>query len=255
MEGCQSGRVLTGNWREFTDGVIKQMIGNQSVLAIIPARANSKGLPGKNVMELAGKPLIAWSIEAALQSAFVDRVVVSTDSQDMADIALSWGAEVPFLRPATLAMDDTPGIAPLLHACQMVPGYDYVVLLQPTSPLRSAEDVDNAMGLMAEKGADFCISVTPAKQHPNWMFTLSDEGRLRRYEEARMETDRQSLSAVYSPNGALYVARISSLIEQGSLNGPGTVAYVMSTRKSIDIDTALDLRICEMLMAEGATAG
>ncbi len=226
------------------------MINNRRVLAVIPARANSKGLPGKNVMELAGKPLIAWSIDAAIQSDCVDKVVVSTDSQEIADIAEACGADVPFLRPAALAMDDTPGVAPLLHACQMVPGYDYVVLLQPTSPLRNATDLDNALSLMVGQGADFCISVTRAKQHPNWLFRLSERGYLQRYEEAAMATDRQSLSPVYAPNGALYVARITALMEHGTLNGPDTIAYEMSAERSTDIDSALDLKICEMLMCD-----
>ncbi|MGQ7844901.1 acylneuraminate cytidylyltransferase family protein [Granulosicoccus sp. 3-233] len=226
------------------------MISNHAVLAVIPARANSKGLPGKNVAELAGRPLIAWSIDAARQSDHVDRVIVSTDSREIADTAELWGADVPFLRPAALAMDDTPGIAPLLHACQMVPDYDYVALLQPTSPLRTAADLDSAISLMVGRGADFCISVTRAKQHPNWLFRQSDEGYLQRYEEARMETDRQSLSPVYAPNGAIYVARIDALLEQGTLSGPGTLAYEMSAERSTDIDTALDLKICEWLLAE-----
>ena len=230
------------------------MINKRRVLAVIPARANSKGLPGKNVMELAGKPLIAWSIDAAIESNCVDKVVVSTDSQEIADIAKSCGADVPFLRPAALAMDDTPGIAPLLHACQMVPGYDYVALLQPTSPLRNAADLDSAIRLMVGQGADFCISVTRAKQHPNWLFHLSEQGYLQRYEEAAMATDRQSLSPVYAPNGALYVARIAALMEHGTLNGPDTIAYEMSAERSTDIDTALDLKICEMLMCDGVTA-
>lgn len=225
------------------------MINGQRVLAVIPARGNSKGLPGKNVMPLAGKPLIAWSIDAANRSASVDRTVVSTDSQAIADVASVWGADVPFLRPAALAMDDTPGIAPLLHACQMVPGYDFVALLQPTSPLRTAADLDSAIDLMLGQGADFCISVTRVKQHPNWLFSVSAQGYLERYEQAEMQTDRQSLSPLYAPNGALYIARVAALEEHRTLMGPGTVAYEMSAEKSADIDTALDLRICEMLMS------
>lgn len=238
----------------FSNDSDSDMMGTRKVLAVIPARANSKGLPGKNVIPLAGKPLIAWSIDAALDADSVDRVVVSTDSQEIADIARFWGAGVPFLRPAALAMDDTPGIAPLLHACKMVPGYDLVVLLQPTSPLRTAADVDKAVSLMVEQEADFCISVTRAKQHPNWLFRLSEEGHLQRYEETRMQTDRQSLSPVYAPNGAIYVANIAALEKHRTLNGPGTVAYEMSAEQSTDIDTAMDLKICEVLMSNPVIA-
>ncbi|ASJ74413.1 cytidylyltransferase domain-containing protein [Granulosicoccus antarcticus] len=230
------------------------MIGTRKVLAVIPARGNSKGLPGKNVIPLAGKPLIAWSIDAALDSDCVDRVVVSTDSQEIADIAKRWGADVPFLRPAALAMDDTPGMAPLLHACQMVPGYDLVVLLQPTSPLRTAADVDKAIEQMIRQKADFCIGVTRAKHHPNWLFCLSEEGHLERYEEALMQTDRQSLSPVFAPNGAIYIANIAAMEEHKSMNGPRTVAYEMSAERSADIDTAMDLKICEVLMSNPGLA-
>lgn len=226
------------------------MIRNLKVLAVIPARANSKGLPGKNVAALAGRPLIAWSIDAALASTRVDRTVVSTDSEQIARTARQYGADVPFLRPAALAMDSTPGIAPLLHACQMVPGHDLVVLLQPTSPLRLARDIDEAIEHMIDQGADFCLGVTRVKQHPNWLFRMDDQGLLSRYENARMKTDRQSLSPLYAPNGALYVARIPALMEQRTLTGSLTVAHEMSAERSADIDTALDLQICDYLMSK-----
>lgn len=122
------------------------MIDGKTVLAIIPARGGSKGVPRKNIRDVAGKPLIAWTIEAANQSLLVDRVVVSTDDQEIADTAVRWGAEVPFLRPIELAQDSTPGILPVIHMLtEILPHYDLVVLLQPTSPLRSVEDIDGAI--------------------------------------------------------------------------------------------------------------
>ena len=230
------------------------MINQQRLMALIPARGNSKGLPGKNTAPLSGIPLIAWSIAAARESAYVDSAIVTTDSQEIADIAVSFGAEVPFLRPAALAMDDTPGIAPVLHACQMLPGYDLVAVLQPTSPLRTAEHLDAALDLMAEQDADFCVSVTQAKQHPNWLFTESGDGYLQRYEQEAMKTDRQSLSPVYALNGAIYIARIPQMMKHGTLSGPKTIAFEMSQEHSADIDTAFDFKICEMLLAERAVS-
>lgn len=226
------------------------MINKQRLMALIPARGNSKGLPGKNTAPLSGIPLIAWTIAAARESVYVDSAIVTTDSQEIADIAASYGADIPFLRPATLAMDDTPGIAPVLHACQTLPGYDLVVVLQPTSPMRTAAHLDAALNLMAEQDADFCVSVTQAKQHPNWMYRKSDDGFLQRYEQDEMKTDRQSLSPVYALNGAIYIARIPQMMEQKSFAGQKTIAFEMSPEHSADIDTAFDFRLCEMLLAE-----
>ena len=116
--------------------------GRPRTLALIPARGGSKGIPRKNIRLIAGKPLIAWTIEAALRSSLLDAVMVTTDDPEIAEVASRAGAQVPFLRPAALAQDDTPGIAPVLHALDMLPGYDAVLLLQPTSPLRNTADID-----------------------------------------------------------------------------------------------------------------
>lgn len=225
------------------------MIDHLEVLALIPARANSKGLPGKNTRNLAGKPLIAWSIEAANRSQLVDMTVVSTDSIKTAKLAKSLGANVPFIRPAELALDDTPGIDPVLHATQMIPGYDILVVLQPTSPLRTTQDIDAAIQYLQESEADFCISVTRSKIHPNWLYSKNSDGFLSRYEDDSQETHRQSLTSLYAPNGAIYIARTEKLLEHESMLGPRTVAYEMSDVTSWDIDTLFDFRLCEWLLA------
>ena len=150
----------------------------KKLLAIIPARANSKRLPGKNLAELGGKPLIAWTIEAALNSKHVDRVVVSTDSEEIAQISVEWGAEVPFIRPAKLAADDVPSSCVIQHVIDQIHSkslqYEYFVLLQPTSPLRTSDHIDQAVTLFETKRPDSVISVT-ALEHPvDWIGELDN---------------------------------------------------------------------------------
>ena len=149
-------------------------------LAIITARGGSKGLPGKNIKLMAGKPMIVWTIEAARQAQSVARVCVSTDDAAIASVSRDWGAEVPFLRPVELARDDTPGIAPVLHAVKWMEeheGYrpDYVMLLQPTSPLRTAQDITSATELAESKGGDSVVSVSEVKHHPCWAMKIQEE--------------------------------------------------------------------------------
>lgn len=225
-----------------------KLFKEHKVLALIPARANSKGLPGKNTKLLAGKPMIGWSIDAALGSAFIDRTVVTTDSVDTGRIALSLGADVPFIRPEALALDDTPGIEPVLHACRQLPGYDLIVVLQPTSPLRVSADIDAAIELLHRQDADFCISVTRPRHHPNWLYMEADDGFLQRYEKLEGCDHRQALKTLFAPNGAVYVGRTGPLLAQKSMSGPRTVAYEMNELNSWDIDTVFDFAVCELVL-------
>lgn len=220
-------------------------------LALIPARAGSKGVPGKNIRTLAGKPLIAWTIEAALASRHIDRVVVSSDGADILAAARDWGAETPFVRPTELARDDTPGIDVVLHALAQLPGFDWVVLLQPTSPLRLAADIDAAIETCREANAPACVSVTMPSKSPYWMYTLAGDGRMcPLIEQASLPTRRQDLPAVYALNGAVYVARVDWLERTRSFLTAETVAYTMLPERSIDIDTELDFRVAELVMSE-----
>ncbi|TSE37302.1 CMP-N,N'-diacetyllegionaminic acid synthase [Tepidimonas fonticaldi] len=221
------------------------------MLALIPARGGSKGVPGKNVREVAGKPLIAWTIEAARQAACIDRVVVSSDDAGILDVARAWVAQTPFVRPAELARDETPGIDVVLHALQQLPGVTWVALLQPTSPLRTARDIDAAFALCQEKGAPACVSVTEAATPPWWMFRMSGEGRLRSFlPEGERPQRRQDAPLLYALNGAVYVARADWLRRTRSFLTDETVAYVMPPERSIDIDTPLDLTIAACLLRE-----
>lgn len=223
-----------------------------NILAVIGARGGSKGLPGKNVASLCGKPLLAWSIDAARQSASIARTVVSTDDETIAIVARQHGADVPFLRPAALATDDAPAIAVVRHVVEALArdGYhpDAVMLLQPTSPLRTAGDIDRAAALLLERQADAVVSVCPAKPHPYWMKGIDATGWMRDLlPQPEAFTGRQALPEVYALNGAIYLVR-SEVLLTGGWNGPRTAAYVMPLERSIDIDTSLDLAIAEFLL-------
>lgn len=226
------------------------------MLALIPARGGSKGVPGKNIREVVGKPLMAWTIEAAQQARCIDRVVVSSDDAAILQVARTWGAEIPFVRPAELARDETPGIDVVLHALQQLPGVTWVVLLQPTSPLRTAQDIDAAYALCQEKDAPACVSVTEVATLPWWMFRLSDEGRLRSFiPESERPQRRQEAPPLYALNGAVYVARADWLRRTQSFLTDETLAYVMPAERSIDIDTPLDLTIAACLLCERLQRG
>ncbi|GIX18286.1 MAG: hypothetical protein KatS3mg119_2472 [Rhodothalassiaceae bacterium] len=223
------------------------MYRDRRILALIPARGGSKGVPGKNIRPLAGRPLIAWTIEAARASRFIDRVVLSSDNEDICRIAAAYGCEVPFRRPPALARDDTPGIAPVLHALEQLPGYDHLVLLQPTSPFRTTEDIDAAITRCIDTGAPSVVSVTPASQHPSWMYHIEEDGRLTHLLGEEPLARRQELPRIYALNGAIYVAHVPTLLKEKRLILPGTIAHVMPRARSLDIDTALDFDIAEVL--------
>lgn len=159
------------------------MIAGKSVLALITARGGSKGVPGKNILPIGGRPLIQWTIDAARASRYVDRLVLSSDDRAIIEVALSGGCEVPFRRDSALASDEASSIDVVIDALQRVPDYDIVLLLQPTSPLRNTADIDGALELLAASAAPACVSVRAAEEHPYWTFRLDDAGRLRRYAE------------------------------------------------------------------------
>jgi CMP-N,N'-diacetyllegionaminic acid synthase len=223
------------------------MIEGYSVLAVIPARGGSKGIPNKNVHPVAGKPLLAWTLEAARTARHLDRVIVSTDSDHIIQVARALGADVPFTRPAELARDDTPGIDPVLHALGELPGFDIVVLLQPTSPLRTGFDIDGAIGLLISSGAMACVAVTEAVNHPYWTYRIAGTGTLTPFIDlpAGATTRRQDLPRAFALNGAVYIARIPWLRESRSFLGPQTVGYEMPAERSIDIDSPQDLVVAE----------
>lgn len=232
------------------------MIEGDRVLAVIAARGGSKGLPGKNVRPLGGKPLIAWSIEAAAASRVIDRAIVSTDDAHIARIARQWNGEVPFMRPAELATDEASIVDCVLHAAKEIDcDYRYVVLLQATSPLRRSTDIDAALKRCHETGAPACVGVTPFSKAA-WLHGVDDAGHLSPLlGHDGPESRRQDLPAAYMPNGAVFVAELGWLKRTRQFYGPDTVAHVMPPERSIDIDTLLDFRLAELLVGRSkATA-
>ncbi|MGE7599312.1 cytidylyltransferase domain-containing protein [Lysinibacillus fusiformis] len=221
------------------------------VLAIIPARGGSKSVPRKNIKELAGKPLIAWTIEEANKSKYIDRVIVSSEDKEILQIAQKFGPYVPFVRPANLAEDNTAGIEPVLHALEHFADYDYVVVLQPTSPLRLVEDIDGCIEYFLQEKAKFCVSVCEVEQSPYWMYTLDNCAKMQPLlKQQSLITRRQDLPKVYTLNGAIYLANINLLKQTRNFITNETIAYVMPIERSFDIDTEEDFKICEYLYTE-----
>jgi CMP-N,N'-diacetyllegionaminic acid synthase len=227
------------------------MIAGKSVVAIIAARGGSKGFPGKNVHHLAGKPLIAWSIHAAQQSCYLDRVVVSSDDDTILQIARSYGCSDVVKRPAILATDTAPIEEALIHVLDSLgDGYDLLVLLQPTSPLRIAADIDGALERCVSQSAPACISVSVPPKSPFWMCTMDSRGRLVRLLDVEpLARRRQDLPTTYALNGAVYVADVSWFRENRRFLTDETVGYEMPPERSPDVDTKLDLRYVEAIIA------
>ena len=224
-----------------------------NLLAVITARGGSKGVPRKNVLELCGKPLIAWTIEAAQKSNYIDRLIVSTEDEEIADISRSYGADVPFIRPAELAMDDTPALAAVLHALEQLPGYENILLLQPTSPLRTAEDIDGIVDFCKQRNAPVAVSVCESSKHPNWMFTCGVDERLSPFTNDPIALNRQELPKIYSVNGSLYYARTKWIEQSRGFYTPETLGYIMPNERSVDIDSPLDWKWAEFLLSESFT--
>lgn len=225
------------------------MINGQSVLGVIPARGGSKGLPRKNVRDLAGKPLIAWTIEAGHDSEHLDRLILSSDDEEIVTVAEEYGCEVPFQRPAELAQDDTSSIDALLHALDQVESHDYVVMLQPTSPLRTADDIDATITRCHQNDGTACVTVTQTDKPPQWMYTLGEKNRLDPVmDRDDMITRRQDAPTTYVPNGAVYVAGTTWLRTHETFYTDATLGHPMPPERSADVDTAMDLAWCELLL-------
>lgn len=232
------------------------MYNNKRILALIPARSGSKGLPHKNLKLLMGKPLIAWTIEQAKGTRYIDRVIVSTEDEETGRIARDFGGEVPFIRPKDLASDGTPGIDVALHALAWLENnenaiYDILVFLQPTSPLRDSNDIEKAVEKLFLKNAEAIVSVCKAEHHPYWMNMLPDDDCMRDFERKGAHDNnmgRQDLPVFYRVNGALYVAYCNYLKMHKNFLGKKTFAYKMPQNKSVDIDTILDFDLAEMIV-------
>ena len=229
------------------------MYKDHIVVCVIPARGGSKGLPGKNIKMLCGKPLIFYTIEQARQSKYIDRVIVSTEDDEIAKTALEYGAEVPFVRPMALAGDNASTVDVLLHAINWLEEkekyfFDILVLLHVTTPLRSVEDINKSITLMVDEKADNVFSVTEAHRNPYFnMVEESSDGFVRLVKEGCFST-RQSAPKVYDMNASIYVWWKEILKEKKKILLDNTKIYIMPKERSIDIDDSLDFRIAETLL-------
>lgn len=220
-------------------------MSSNSALAIIPARGGSKGIKRKNIRELAGRPLIAYTIDAAKTSDAVDRVIVSTDDEEIGDVAIAAGAEVPFMRPTELARDDTLTEPVLAHALtELDEEFDQFVLLQPTSPLRTAEHVTEAIRKFEQSDATSLLSVHQSKNY-RWQYT--EEGATQINFDGN-RSRRQEKQPEFAENGAIYMTEVDAYLETENLTEGRTELYEMSERSSVDIDVPFDLWLAEQLL-------
>ena len=228
------------------------MIDGRKVLGLIVGRGGSKGLPRKNVLDLGGRPLVAWSVLAGKGARFIDRLVLSTDDDEIVDAARSAGCDVPFRRPDALAGDTAGMREVVVHALDNLDeAYDLLVLLQATSPLRSSADIDDTIELCVRTNAHSCLTVTAAPKAPEWMYHLAEDGSLEPVlKEAAEATRRQDLRPAYVPNGAVYVVDVEWFRQSGKFLVAGTHALVMPPERSVDIDSRLDLLLARAILAE-----
>ena len=217
---------------------------NKTFLAIIPARGGSKRLPRKNLLDLCGKPLIAWSIEAALKSKYISKIIVSSDDEEILNIAKEYKADF-IKRPDELASDTATTFDALKHTLENVGKYDYVVLLQPTSPLRSEKHIDEAIELLKEKNADAIISVCEMEHSPLWSNTLDENLDMSNFLRDEVLNKRsQDLPKYYRLNGAIYICKTDKLLEnKGFFLKENIYAYKMNKKHSVDIDEEIDFII------------
>lgn len=229
------------------------MYNNKSFLAIIPARSGSKGIKDKNIINLKGKPLIAYTIETAKESQIFDEIMVSTDSLKIAEISKSFGAKVPFLRPKELATDNAKSLDVILHALNYYINknieFDYFVLLQPTSPLRNSKDIKDAVNLLFERNANSVVSVCETEHSPLWSNTLPEDLSLANFIKQEVKNiPRQELPKYYRVNGAIYISQVDFFIREKDFYGEKSYAYIMPPERSIDIDNLVDLKLAEILL-------
>ena len=226
------------------------------VLGIITARGGSKSIPRKNVKLVADKPLVAWTIQAALDCRSLNRVIVSTDDAEIEEVCLKWGTEVPFRRPVEMAQDTSPHIDVIIHATEWLETHqnyspDYIVLLQPTSPLRTAQDIDAAVALALQKDADCIISVSDSPAHPYLNKRITEEGKLVDFVDTpKGYLPRQSFPPAYIVNGAIYLGRRDVLLRERTWYTDHTYPYIMSPEHSLDVDTSWDLYLADLVLRD-----
>lgn len=223
------------------------------ILALIPARAGSKGIKNKNIIDLNGRPLIDYTIKSALKSKYLNKknIWCSTDSQKIANIAENCGASIPFLRPKKLAKDESSSISVAKHALNWANNskikFTHLLLLQPTSPLRSSKDIDRSIEIMISENCDSVISVTKPDIMPFNMKYLNSNGELNDYTNEKYNR-RQDMPEIYGVNGAIYLTNIDVIYRKNNFFGETSKAYIMNRKNSIDIDELFDLKLAEFLL-------
>lgn len=224
------------------------MYQNQRILALIPARGGSKGIKDKNIINLNGAPLISYSIKEALKSKYIDETIISTDSERIAEVAKSLGGRIPFMRPDELATDQAKTIDVVLHAIKELESrgeyYDVLVLLQPTQPLRTAIDIDDAIEYFFEKNEKGLVSVSLVDDHPILIRTLAKDGTLTSLLSENSTCRRQDMQRYYKVNGCIYINQVRELTKETSLND-NPIGYIMEPSHSVDIDESKDLYLAE----------
>ena len=228
--------------------MVEIYIFSMSCIALIPARGGSKGIPRKNIKPFNSKPLIYWSIKIALESNKVDRVIVSTEDEEIADIARSFSAEVPFMRPKKYAMDNSSGLEPIMHALETIPNVNDILILQPTSPLRRLEDIDGIFDQRFKFNSESAVSLTLSKKPCDIFFQLDKNMKIFSSKETLSFKPRQEYQKRFYLNGALYLSTKESILKNKSLVTTDTIGYIMPEEYSIDIDTPFDWMIAEFLM-------
>jgi CMP-N,N'-diacetyllegionaminic acid synthase len=223
----------------------------KSIIAIIPARGGSKGLSRKNVRILNGKPLIYYTIEVALGTKPIDRVIVSTEDDEIANISRNYGAEV-IARPISLALDNTPSLPVFQHVIKYLEDNeqydpDIIIILQPTSPLRTVCDVEGALNKYLESRCDSMVSVCRAEHPPYLMFTIEDNKMKPIIQNREKITRRQDAPIVYRLNGAIYIAKKDFIMSENKIMDENTIAFEMPVERSVDIDNQIDLEFAEFL--------
>jgi len=226
------------------------MFEHKKILAVITARGGSKGVPRKNIRKIADKPLIVWTIEEADKSNYLDKVILSSEDDEIINIAIKSGCDVPFIRPKILSGDNIAAVEVALHAIETLSeNYDYVVQLQPTSPLRIAEDIDACIKLCAESKAPACVSVAEVEKHPFWMYKILGDGKLKSFSDEGAETSqRQGLPELYALNGAIYVAQTEWFVKKKKFITSETLGFRMPKERSLDIDTEFDFMLGDFLL-------
>ena len=231
------------------------MVNGKTVLAAIPARGGSKRLPRKNILPLCGKPLIVWTIEASLTSKYIDKTIVSTDDAEIASISSNAGAEI-INRPSELAGDELPTFPVVKHILsKMEETYDYLILLQPTTPLRNSKHINQAFKVLVQKNADAVISLCETEHSPLWSNILPKDGNLNNFRRADVKGVRsQDLPKYHRTNGAIYICGVNKLLKEETFFIKDNIfSYIMDKECSVDIDDRIDLDIAELILKKNLT--